>query len=64
MLTNGRDPLVTLRNAKILQIRDNLRWCRERRDELLAQKVETNAQCIEGLTGAIRSLRIVVMTTD
>jgi hypothetical protein len=58
------DPLVKLRNARILQARDHIRWCPEHRGQLLAQDPETTAQCIAGLVEAIRSLRVVAATTN
>jgi hypothetical protein len=59
-----KDPLVELRNARILEIRDRFRWCRERREHLVAQEPEITARCTQGLVEGIRSLQIVVATVN
>lgn len=59
-----KDPMVPFRNARILQIRDQLRWCREHREELLRRDQEATAQCQSNVMKAIHDLQIVVVTVN
>jgi hypothetical protein len=57
-----KDPLATLRYDHIANVRVRLRWCRDNQQHLLAQEADYTARCLDGLEGAIRELRIVVVT--
>lgn len=57
-----KDPLATLRYDRISSVRVRLRWCRDNQQHLLAQEADYTTRCIDGLTSAIRDLRVVVAT--
>ena len=56
------DPLVKIRNNRVQQIRDRLRFCRDNEGLMVKQDSETTASCLQGLVEAVRSLELVVAT--
>lgn len=56
------DPLVKIRNNRVQQIRDRLRFCRDHEGLMVKQDSETTASCLQGLVEAVRSLELVVAT--
>jgi len=55
-----KDPLARFRYDHIANIRLRLRWCRDNREHLLAQNPEYTTRCLDGLSEAVRELRLVV----
>jgi len=55
------DPLLTLQNKQIMDVRLRLLACTGRR-EYLTDSTEIREACIDGLTGGLRTLRMIVAT--
>ncbi len=55
-----KDPLAKIRYDHIANIRLRLRWCRDNREHLLAQETEYTTRCLDGLSEAVRELKVVV----
>ena len=55
------DPLLTLQNKQIMDVRLRLLACTGRR-EYLADSNQIREACIDGLTGGLRTLRMIVAT--
>ena len=55
------DPLLTLQNKQIMDVRLRLLACTGRR-EYLTDSTEIREACIDGLTGGLRTLRMLVAT--
>jgi hypothetical protein len=58
------DPIMQIRNARIQNIRDRLRFCHDSDGLLVKQDAETTTECLKGLVEAVRSLEIVVETMN
>lgn len=55
------DPLLTLQNKQIMDVRMRLLACTGRR-EYLAESAQVREGCIDGLNGGLRTLRMLVAT--
>ena len=55
------DPLLTLQNKQIMDVRMRLLACTGRR-EYLVDSAQAREGCIEGLNGGLRTLRMLVAT--